>query len=124
MLRNGSEEDVLGIGTYQIKLHGGNTMLLHDALYAPGVRCCVVSVISLLILGFVFNLKDSSLDILYHCDLFGSGILKNGFFVPDLDDFYDNSSYTFVSHYDVVSDSVIWQARLDHIGQERINRLA
>ncbi|KAH9608961.1 hypothetical protein KSS87_006063, partial [Heliosperma pusillum] len=124
MLGNGSEEDVLGTGTYQIKLSGGNTMLLHDALYAPGVRCCLVSVISLLKLGFVFNFKDSSLDILYHGELFGRGILKNGFFVLDLDDFYDNSSYAFVSRYDVDSDSVKWHARLGHIGQERMNRLA
>ncbi|KAH9608159.1 hypothetical protein KSS87_015573, partial [Heliosperma pusillum] len=124
MLGNGSEEDVLGTGTYQIKLRGGNTMLLHDALYATGVRCCLVSVISLLKLGFVFNFKDSSLDILYHGELFGRGILKNGFFVLDLDDFYDNSSYAIVSHYDVDSDSVKWHARLGHIGQERMNRLA
>ncbi|KAH9618858.1 hypothetical protein KSS87_009464, partial [Heliosperma pusillum] len=124
MLGNGSTEDVLGVGTYQIKLRGGNVLLLHDALYAPGVQCCLVSVISLLKLGFVFNFTSSSLDILYHDDVFGRGILNNGFFVLDLDDFYDNSSFALVSRFDVDSESVKWHARLGHIGQERMNRLA
>jgi len=37
LLVNDSEEDVLGVGIYQLRLHGGNKLLLHDALYAPGV---------------------------------------------------------------------------------------
>lgn len=36
-LGNGTAEDVLGVGTYKLKLRGGNSLLLHDALYAPGV---------------------------------------------------------------------------------------
>jgi len=32
VMGNGSEEDVLGVGTYKLGLHGGNTLLLHDAL--------------------------------------------------------------------------------------------
>ena len=35
-LENGSEEDVIGVGTYQLLLQGGNKLLLFDALYAPG----------------------------------------------------------------------------------------
>jgi len=31
---NGSEEDVLRVGTYKLRLHGGNTLVLHDAIYA------------------------------------------------------------------------------------------
>jgi len=42
VLGNGSEEDVLGVGIYQVKLHGGNNLLLHDTLYAPGVRWSLV----------------------------------------------------------------------------------
>jgi len=43
---NGSEEDVVGVGTYQLNLRGGNKLLLHDALYALGVRCSLVSYVS------------------------------------------------------------------------------
>ena len=41
MLGNGSEEDVLGVGTYKLRLRGENTLLLHDAIYAPGVQVCL-----------------------------------------------------------------------------------
>ena len=37
VLGNGSEEDILGLGTYKLRLRGGNTLLLHDAIYASGV---------------------------------------------------------------------------------------
>lgn len=55
---------------------------------------------SLLKLGFPFNFWLSSLDILYH------GILKNGFFVLDLDDIYNNLSLALVSNFDWDSESV------------------
>jgi len=35
VLDNDSEEDVLAVGTYKLRLRGGNTLLLHDAIYAP-----------------------------------------------------------------------------------------
>jgi len=34
ILGNDSKEDVLRVGTYQLKLHGGNKLLLYDTLYA------------------------------------------------------------------------------------------
>jgi len=42
ILGNDSEKDVLGVGTYQLRLRGGNKLLIHDTLYAPGVRCSLV----------------------------------------------------------------------------------
>jgi len=41
-----SEEDVLGMGTYQLQLHERKTLLLHDALYRLAVQCFFVSFIS------------------------------------------------------------------------------
>jgi len=40
---NGTIEDVLRVGTYRLKLRGGNSLLLHDTLYTPGVRYSLVS---------------------------------------------------------------------------------
>jgi len=37
VLGNGSEEDVIRIETYQLRLCGGNKQLLHGTLYAAGV---------------------------------------------------------------------------------------
>ena len=45
---NGTIEDVLRVGTYRLKLHGGNSLLLHDTLYTYGVRCSLVSYVSLM----------------------------------------------------------------------------
>ena len=46
MLGNNSEEDVLGVGTYKVRLRGRNTFLLHDVLYTPAVRVCLLSLVS------------------------------------------------------------------------------
>ena len=45
-------------------------------------------------------------------------------FFLDLDDSYDNISFTFVSYFDSNSEYVKWHARLGHVGQDRISRLA
>lgn len=125
MLGNGTKEDVLGIGTYKLKLRGGKTLLLHDTLYAPGVQCCLVSVVALLKLGFSFYFQLNILDIMYHGDLFGRGCMKDSFFVLDLDYDSDNNSMLAVaSNFNIHSESVKWHARLGHIGQDRMSRLA
>ena len=46
--------EVLGIGTYKLKLRGGCTLLFHDVLYAPEIRRNLLSVVTLLRLGFWF----------------------------------------------------------------------
>jgi len=45
VLGNGSEADVLGVGTYKLRLRGGNILLLHDALCAPRVQVCLLSLV-------------------------------------------------------------------------------
>ena len=35
---NGASVEVLGIGTYKLKLRGGRTLLLHDLLYALEIQ--------------------------------------------------------------------------------------
>ena len=51
---NGASVEVLGIGTYKLELRGGRTLLLYDVLYAPEIRRNLLSVVSLLRLGFRF----------------------------------------------------------------------
>jgi len=118
MLGNGSEEDVLGVGTYKLSLHGGNTLILHNATQASGVRVCLLSLVSLMRLGFFFNSHTDGLDILYDGNVFGLVTLENNFFIVDLDDCYNNNntSSAFVSHFDSNSDFIKWHARLEHIG--------
>jgi len=98
-------------------------MLLHDALYAPGVRCSLVSFVSLMRIRFSFSFRTDGLDLLYNGNLFGHATLKGDFVVLDLDDTYDNTSATFISFFDSNSEYVKWHARLGHVGQDRMGRV-
>ena len=51
---NGASVEVLGIGTYKLELHCGRTLLLYDVLYAPEIRRNLLSIVTLLRLGFQF----------------------------------------------------------------------
>ena len=116
VLENDSEEDVLRVGTYQLKLREGNKLLLHHAFYAPGVRCSLVSYVSLVRLGFTFGFHPDGLDLFYNGNLFGQATLKEDFIILDLDDNYNNISFAYVSYLDSNSQSVKWDARLGHVG--------
>jgi len=76
VLGNGSEEDVLGVGTYKVRLHGENTLLLHDALYAPGVQVCLLSLVSLMKFGFSFNSSTNGFNIMYGGNVWPRNIEK------------------------------------------------
>ena len=100
VLGNGSEEEVLEVSTYKLRLRQGNTLLLHDALYAPGVQVCLLSLVSLMKFGFSFSSSTKGLDIMYGGNVFGYATLENNFLVLDLDDCYNNkTSSAFVSSY-------------------------
>jgi len=116
VMGNGSEEDVFGVGTYQVRLRGGNKLLLHDTLYTPGLRCSLVSFVSLIRISFSFGHRTNGLDLSYNGNLFGHATLKGDFIVLDLDNTYDNTSAAFVSYFDSNSESIKWQAQLGHVG--------
>ena len=112
VLRNDNDRDVLGIRTYQLKLYGGNALLLHHALYAPRVQCSYVTFVSLMRLGFSFEFCPDSLNILYNDNLFIYEILKGDFIILNLDDIYSNTSSHFISFLDsllsVMLDLAMW----------------
>ena len=62
---NESRVEVLGIRTYKLQLHHGRTLLLHDVLYAPGMRQNLLSVNVLLELGFSFGFHGHFVDIFW-----------------------------------------------------------
>ena len=54
---------------------------------------------------------------------YGRGFISNGFLILDIE-YYNNDSSVFWTSSDNASDnSIIWHARLGHIGQERMTRL-
>jgi len=66
ILGNDSKEDVLKIGIDQLRLREGNKLRFHDALYAHGMRCYLVSFVSLMRLGLSFDFQTNGLDIFYN----------------------------------------------------------
>jgi len=108
VLGNGNEKDVLGVGTYRLTLKEANKLLLFDALYAPGVRTCLLSLVSLMKSDFDFSSCSDGLNILYGGNVFGHTTLRNDFLVLDLDESYNNSQSVFVSHLDSNLESIKW----------------
>ena len=121
---NNSSVDVLGIGTCELTFHGGRKLLLHDVLYAPEIRRSLVSVLVLLRYGLKMVFEYAGVTLYLGSKLVGTGCLSNGFMVLDTIDLasVDDSS-SFVVNV-VNDDSVKWHARLCHIGQDRMTRLA
>jgi transposase InsO family protein len=122
---NGSSVDVLGIGTYKLDLRRGRTLLLHDVLYAPEVWRNLLSVNQLLRLGFEIAFKNMAVKIFLDTQYYGCGFVSNGFMVLDINNLcYDNTIALLTSSDNVYNDSILWHARLGHIGQDRMKRLA
>lgn len=112
---------MVGVGTYQLKMHEGCSLLLHDVLYGPGVQCNLFLVIAMLELGFSFYFDGPKLDFYLKKALYRHAFISNGFFMLDLDDL----SFSFVANDDdVVTNSLKWHGRLRHIGKDRMTRLA
>ena len=56
---NRAQEEVIGVGTYQLKLRLGRMLLLYDVLHAPGIQCNLFSILTMLRLGFSFCFDGS-----------------------------------------------------------------
>ena len=82
---NNSRVEVKGIGTCKLELRGGRTLFLHDVLYAPDIRRNLVSVLSLLSLGYSLNFHDDCINLFLGTTFYGSGFISDGFMVFDID---------------------------------------
>lgn len=125
---NNAKLEIKGIGTCRMDMRGGRSLMLHDVLYVPKIRRNLVSVSVLLDLDFNLNFSCSDLRITQDNVFYGYGHRYDGFIVLDC----NPSTYNYYvdccvmacysSNNDV--DVITWHARLGHIGQDRMNRLA
>jgi hypothetical protein len=118
---NGSYEEVLGVGSYQLHLRIGR-ILFHDVLCVPRILYNLLSVFTLLQLGYDFHLSWNGLDILLDDVIFGHGSICESLFKIDL--FESSTSSTFVIDCNMIISSSTWHARLGHIGKDKMARLA
>ena len=120
---NNNSTNMLGIGT--CKLVMGRTLYFHDVLYAPEVRQNIFCVV-LLQLGFKIVFEKDCVNVLLDNVCYGSGFMLDGFIVLDFIQINTNTSTFFIgsSSNDSLFHDVKWHARLGHIGQGRLKRLA
>ena len=86
----------------------------------PKFSLCV----GLVNLGFQLNFYAFGVDLYLDTIHYGSGYFLDGFIVLNVECFSRNSSFSLITS-SVSDDNVnVWHARLGHIGQQRMNRLA
>ena len=121
---NNARVEVKGIGTCRLVMRDGRTLLLHDVLYAPSIRRNLVSVIVLMKMGFQLFFSDNFVKLSMGTTYYGSGYILDDFIILDVEYVNsNNNAYSLItsSHE---NDVMIWHARLNHIGQDRMSRLA
>ena len=94
---NNSWVEVKGVGTCQLGMRGGWTLILHDVLFAPDIQQNLVSVIVLMQFGYALNFYGTCLNVFFGKTFYGSGYLLDGFIVMDVDNisYYNNNSFPF-----------------------------
>jgi hypothetical protein len=107
-IRNGSYEEALGVGSYQLHLRTGHTLLLHDVLYVPGILYNLLSVFTLLQLGYDFHLSWNGLDILLDNVISRHGSICESLFKIDLFESFISSN--FVIDCNMTISSFTWHA--------------
>ena len=70
---NGTSEDAIGVGSYQLHLRSGHTLLLHDVLHVLGIQHNLLSVTAFISFGFSFEFLNNVLVIFDDGILYGHG---------------------------------------------------
>ena len=123
---NNTSTDLLGIGTYKLLMRNGHTLYLHDVLYASEVHWNLVSIVFLVKLSFKIVFEQDCVEVLLDNIVYGYGFMSDRFIRLDIIPI-DKTTYVFVTGNPSSSSSVNnvkWHARLGHIGQDRLKRLA
>jgi len=102
-------------------------LIVHDVLFAPEIRRNIIPVLVLLHLGFDCHFHDTEARLFLETTYLGSSFVRDVLIVMDLDvsSFNPNVSISLsASSNKYENDIDIWHARLGHIGQNRMQRLA
>jgi hypothetical protein len=90
------------VGSYELHLLIGLTLLLHDVLYVPGIFYNLLSTFTLLQLEYDFHLSWKGQDILLDDVSFRHWLICESLFKIDL--FESSTSSTFVIDYNIMLD--------------------
>ena len=123
---NNTSTDVHGISTCKLLMRKGRTLYLHDVLFEPKVHRNLVSVVVFVKLGFKIVFEQDYVKVLLDNISYEYGFLSDGFIVLDTI-LINKTTSVFVTGNSSSSsfmNDVKWHARLGHIGQDRLKRLA
>ena len=109
----------MSIGLYKIWKSNRNVLLIHDVLQVLRIQCNLLLVHFLLYYGFSFFFEANICNFFLKDTLFEIYTLVYGFFWNNL----DNNNFSFVNIVVSNNNCNKWQARLNHISQERLTRL-
>lgn len=122
-LENNSWENVIGVGSCQLKLCSRHMLIIYGVLYVLDVQHILLSTqyftSSLLGLGFTFTFSGNKLNICSGANLFIHTIMSSGFIKLDLDHSISPFSYIALEYFNLLNVTI----ELDILGKERMNRL-
>jgi GAG-pre-integrase domain len=123
---NNSCVPVKGIGTCKVDMCDGRTLLLHDVFFALKIRWNLIFVVVLLRFGFTLNMCGTSIKLYLDDVCYGYGYVSNDFIILDVVNIMIsyNTHFSLISHTNDNIDVNVWHMRLDHIGQQMMDRLA
>ena len=100
----------------QVVLRCGQTLLLHNVLYAPLICQNLISMLTLLKLGCNMYLAKNNNELSLGATHYGSSYILNGFIIMDTNHYKCNLSYLmFTSSHNFEIDGNLWHAQLVHI---------
>ena len=106
-------------------MQSDKTLFLHDVLFAPNIRRNLVFVLVLIKLDFESRFHGQGVDLVLGQQYYGSGYFFDGFIALDIEHGENNEFFSYTTPSDNYENNVeVWHARLGHIGQSQINRLA
>ena len=101
-------------------MRSGQTLFLHDMLFALDIRRNLVSILVLIKLDFDLRFHGQGVDLFFY----GSGYFFDGFIVLNVEHGKSNDCFSYITSVVNYENNVeVWHTRLGHIGQSQINQL-
>ncbi|KAJ9556935.1 hypothetical protein OSB04_011549 [Centaurea solstitialis] len=122
---NVATEPIKGLGSVNLVFTSGNSLLLCNVLYVPGIRKNLISGIVLNNCGYKQVMESDKYILSKHGTFVGFGYL-NGMFKLSLDvSFFNNSvCMASTSSSNNCSKSELWHARLGHVHYKRMRDMS
>ena len=119
-----SKVEVKGIGTCKLVMQSGQTLSLHDVLFAPDIIKNLVSMLVLIKLDFELLFHGQGVDLFIRQQFCGSAYFYDCFIVLDVEHGESNECFSYItSVVDYENNVEVWHARLGHIDQSRMDQL-